>query len=159
MWIEPKTDWSSDDCFNLNDYNRIKNNIAYLRDLALEVYTNFPFEAMGSDKTSYTQYPYADEFNAMENNLESMRENTFLFDNSVSKQWYENQRTPNYEDFNRLEMACLLFYNGFKTQKIHKPFLPQTLGGFCLGAERHIGTLVFKDRLEMRLGSDKFIKI
>lgn len=158
VWTEPKTDWSSDDYFNLKDYNRIKNNISYLRDLALEVYTNFPFEVMGSDKTSYTQYPYADEFNAMENNLELMRKNTFLFDNSVSKHWYENQKTPNYEDFNRLERACLLFYNGLNTQKSHKPFLPQTLGGFWRGADRHIGTLVFKDKLAKRLGTDNFIK-
>lgn len=159
MWQEPKTDWVAEDYFNYSDYNRIKNNISYLRERALEVYVNFPFETMGSDKTSYAQYPYADEFNALENNLESLKQNTFLFDDSNSKQWYENQRTPNYEDFNRLERACLLFYNGFKTQKAHKPFLPKTLGGFWRGAERHIGTLVFKDNLAMRLGSDRFIKI
>lgn len=29
-WIEPKTDWTSQDTFNFSDYNRIKNNIAYL---------------------------------------------------------------------------------------------------------------------------------
>ena len=133
MWQEPKTDWVAEDYFNYSDYNRIKNNIAYLRSLA--------------------------ESNTLEDNLESLRKNTFLFDDSDPKQWYENQRTPNYEDFNRLEKACLLFYNGFKTQKAHKPFLPQILGGFWRGAERHIGTLVFKDNLAMRLGADKFVKI
>lgn len=130
MWIEPKTDWVAGDYFNISDYNRIKNNIAYLRDLALTVYTNLPFEDMGVDKTSYSQYPYADEFNALENNLESLRQNTFLFDDSEAKQWYENQRTPNYEDFNRLERACLLFKEGLESQKSMKRRLSFRLGTF-----------------------------
>lgn len=128
MWTEPKTDWVSTDYFNISDYNRIKNNIAYLRELALEVFVDFPFEDMGDDKTSYSEYPYADEFNALENNLESLRENTFLFDDAEAKQWYENQRVPNYEDFNRLERACLLFYNGFNSIKENKRRLPIRLG-------------------------------
>lgn len=130
MWTEPKTDWVAGDYFNISDYNRIKNNIAYLRDLALTVYTNFPFEDMGVDKTSYSQYPYADEFNALESNLESLRQNTFLFDDSEQKEWYENQRTPNYEDFNRLERACLLFKEGFESQKSMKRRLSFRLGTF-----------------------------
>lgn len=130
MWTEPKTDWVAGDYFNISDYNRIKNNIAYLRELALTVYTNFPFEDMGVDKTSYSQYPYADEFNALENNLESLRQNTFLFDDSEQKEWYENQRTPNYEDFNRLERACLLFKEGFESQKSMKRRLSFRLGTF-----------------------------
>lgn len=130
MWQEPKTDWTADDYFNLSDYNRIKNNIAYLRELALEVYTEFPWNDMGADKNSYTEYPYADEFNTLENNLESLRQNTFLLDSAVQKQWYENVRTPNYEDFNRLENACLLFYSGFNGIKENKRRLPFRLGAF-----------------------------
>lgn len=130
MWTDPKTDWVSTDYFNLSDYNRIKNNITYLRELALTVYTDFSWQDMGVDKTSYAQYPYADEFNALENNLESLRQNTFLFDDSGVKQWYENQRTPNYEDFNRLERACLLFYNGFSNIAENKRRLSFRLGAF-----------------------------
>lgn len=130
MWQEPKTDWTADDYVNMSDYNRIKNNIAYLRELALKVYVDFPWADMGVDKTSYAQYPYADEFNTLENNLESLRQNTFLFDDSDPKQWYENQRTPNYEDFNRLERACLLFKEGFESQKSMKRRLSFRLGTF-----------------------------
>lgn len=117
MWTEPKTDWVITDKFNYADYNRIKNNISHLRELALNLYLDFPFEDMGTDKSSYQDFPYADEFTALEANLESLRENTFLFDDSEEKTWYENQKTPNYEDFNRLERACLLFYKGFTSQK------------------------------------------
>lgn len=130
MWQEPKTDWTADDYVNMSDYNRIKNNIAYLRELALKVYVDFQWADMGVDKTSYAQYPYADEFNALENNLESLRQNTFLFDDSDQKQWYENQKTPNYEDFNRLERACFLFYKGFSSQKENKRRLSFRLGTY-----------------------------
>ena len=53
MWQEPKTDWTVNDYFNYTDYNRIKNNIAYLREQALKLYINFPFTEMGSDKEGY----------------------------------------------------------------------------------------------------------
>ena len=133
MWTEPKVDWISGDKVKYTDYNRIKNNIAYLRDMALELYLDFPFEDMGDDKTGVFDYPYADEFTKLENNLNSLKQNTFAFDNSATKQWYENQRTPTYEDFNRIERMCLNFYNGYTIQKNSLRRLP-----FRLGNSSHI---------------------
>lgn len=78
MWQEPKTDWTVNDYFNYTDYNRIKNNIAYLREQALKLYINFPFTEMGVDKEGYSDFPYAEEFNAMEDNLESLKDNTYV---------------------------------------------------------------------------------
>ena len=34
-WIEPKTNWTSQDFFNIEDYNRIIGNIAYLKELVI----------------------------------------------------------------------------------------------------------------------------
>ena len=65
MWIEPKTNWVSTDYFNYSDYNRIKNNIAHLRDLSLSLYVNYQYKDMGVDKSGYSEFPYADEFNAI----------------------------------------------------------------------------------------------
>lgn len=135
MWSEPKTNWVQSDRFNFSDYNRIKNNIAYLKERAIEIYSDFPFEDMGADKVSYADYPYADEFTKLESNLERIRVNTFRFDDSESKTWYENQRTPSYEDFNRIEMACLKFYKGLESVKANK------------------------GKLSLRLGSGKFVKL
>lgn len=135
MWNEPKTNWVQSDRFNFSDYNRIKNNIAYLKERAIEIYLDFPFEDMGADKVSYADYPYADEFTKLESNLERIRVNTFRFDDSESKTWYENQRTPSYEDFNRIEMACLKFYKGLERVKANK------------------------GKLSLRLGSGKFVKL
>ena len=108
MWQEPKTDWTVNDYFNYTDYNRIKNNIAYLREQA--------------------DFPYAEEFNAMEDNLESLKNNTYAFYDGEHKNWYANNRTPTFEDFNRLESACLKLYDGFNRQEAIKRRL-----GFKLG--------------------------
>ena len=59
MWIEPKTDWSAQysdtgrfigDFFNITDYNRIKNNLLYLRELATELMRDVPEIVVGVDK-------------------------------------------------------------------------------------------------------------
>lgn len=128
MWIEPKTDWVSTDYINYTDYNRIKNNIEYLMDLSSKIYMNIPFKDMGNDKASYADFPYADEFNNLEENIDNIKRYTFAFDSSERKTWYENQRTPTYEDLNRLEQACLNLYEGLNSQLSIKSHLSITLG-------------------------------
>ena len=51
MWQEPKIDWVSTDSFNFEDYNRIKNNIAYLYEMALDFYSSVQLEDMEMIKT------------------------------------------------------------------------------------------------------------
>ena len=92
MWKEPKTDWSESDYFNYEDYNRIKNNIAYLQGVALTLYADVSMKEMGSDKASYADFPYADEFNSLEDNLESLMNDTFAFADTDKKMWIDNGR-------------------------------------------------------------------
>lgn len=128
MWLEPKTDWVSSDYINFSDYNRIKNNIAYLKSLALSLYPPFVCEELGEDKTLYSDFPYADEFNVLENNLDCIRTHTYAFFGDEAKQWYPNNRTPTFEDLNRLESACLKLYEGLNTQYSSKVRLSVRLG-------------------------------
>lgn len=126
MWTEPKTDWAITDSFNFEDYNRIKNNIAYLRKMALSFYSTVPFEDMGDDKNGYNEFPYAEEFNRLENNLELLRNSTFIFNNEEKKTWYANEKTPDFEDFNRIERICLDYYKGLQRYRPRR--LSITLG-------------------------------
>ncbi|EEG89719.1 hypothetical protein NQ556_08840 [Coprococcus comes ATCC 27758] len=126
MWQEPKIDWVSTDSFNFEDYNRIKNNIAYLREMALPFYSTVPFEDMGDDKNGYNEFPYAEEFNRLENNLELLRNSTFIFNNEEKKTWYANEKTPDFEDFNRIERICLDYYKGLQRYRPRR--LSITLG-------------------------------
>ena len=71
MWIQPKTDWIKDDYFNASDFNRIKNNLVCLRDIANKMYEDFDITSLGNDKT-YRDYFYADEINTIEDNFEKI---------------------------------------------------------------------------------------
>ena len=76
-WSTPKTDWNGEtvdgvyigDRFNAVDFNRIKNNLEYLRELAIKMYEEFSIQSLGSDRTP-KDFFYADEINALEDNTE-----------------------------------------------------------------------------------------
>lgn len=118
-WTEPKTDWYgftdgngvyTGDRFNSEDYNRIKNNINYLHFIAEAVYPDFPITDMGEDK-SKNEYPYADEINAIENNLETISQNTVGIDCGESQTFVPQGKIFDYVELNRIESATLSLYN------------------------------------------------
>lgn len=118
-WIEPKTDWygSTDsngvytgDRFNSEDYNRIKNNLNYLHYIAETIYPDFAIEDMGADK-SKSEYPYADEINAIESNLEIISDNTVGIDCGTSQSYVPQGRIFDFTELNRIESATLSLYN------------------------------------------------
>ncbi len=111
MWETPKTDWKANDYLNIQDYNRIKNNLDYIRSMALELYTDIPYEDMGVDKT-YNDYYYADEINRLEGNLESLNANTFPRPIGDTVTFYPNQPFINYVELNRLEKGINTMYQG-----------------------------------------------
>ena len=77
-------------------------------------------------KFCYNEFPYAEEFNRLEDNLELLRNSTFIFNNEEKKTWYANEKTPDFEDFNRIERICLDYYNGLQRYRPRR--LSITLG-------------------------------
>lgn len=115
----PKTDWRvctdekgkyTGDYFDIDDYNRIKNNIQFLHHLALKMYADFEIDDMGKDK-EYTDYPYADEINTIESNLERMAENTFRKNYGIKQVYVDNGKFIDHAELNRIESALLDMYN------------------------------------------------
>lgn len=115
MWETPKTDWKASDFFNIQDYNRVKNNLDHIRSMALQVYENIPYEDMGEDKT-YSSYYYADEINLFESNLESLNTNTFPRPLGDTVIFYPNQPFIDYVELNRLEKGINTMYLGLYGQ-------------------------------------------
>lgn len=127
----PRTDWNVNSFFSHGAYNRIKNNIQYLIDLSFELFPEYEYEKMGDDKT-YSDFPYADEFNLIELNLKLLHDKSFGFVKytlSDMKNWYPNQQTPSYEDMNRYEQMTVDYYNGLNSIKKNK----NKLGDIKLG--------------------------
>ena len=76
-WETPKTDWHgrknsegvyTGDRFNASDFNRIKNNLTFLRDMAIKLYKEFSLVSLGDDRVP-GDYFYADEINQHSQNV------------------------------------------------------------------------------------------
>ena len=127
MWQEPKLNWVKDDPINIEDYNRIKNNLAELREMAICLYPEFSI-AVNPDKTR-SDYPYADEINQLEENLEIIRGHTYPFQTGTRRTYYDNQPYIDWLELNRLESACKLIYDNLQGQASGKRRLSFRLGG------------------------------
>lgn len=122
-WTTPKTDWYgitvdgvyTGDRFNATDFNRIKNNLAYLRDLAVTMYGDFAISSVSADKTT-ADYFYAEEINKMEQNLVTINSKTLKQAYGTAPTYSDNGKTMDYTELNRLEGAILDLYDKLTNQ-------------------------------------------
>lgn len=123
-WQTPKTDWHgatdsegnyTGDRFNAVDFNRIKNNLSYLRDLASCLYDEFSIVSLGEDRTP-ADYFYADEINQLEKNLDTINSNSLKRSYGTAPIYIDNGNTMDYVELNRLESAILDLYNKLTNQ-------------------------------------------
>lgn len=124
MWVTPKTDWhyelDSDglyigDRFNAVDFNRIKNNLEYLRGLAIKMYDEFTILALGTDRTP-NDYFYADEINQLEENLNAINSNSIKGAYGTAPSYTANGNVMDFAELNRLEGAILDLYDKLSNQ-------------------------------------------
>lgn len=116
-WSTPKTDWNGEtvdgvyigDRFNAVDFNRIKNNLEYLRELAIKMYKEFSIQSLGSDRTP-KDFFYADEINALEDNLKTINNNSLKRSYGNVPVYVDNGNTMDFKELNRLESAILDLY-------------------------------------------------
>lgn len=116
-WVTPKTNWYGEvidgvyvgDRFNAVDYNRIKNNLSHLRELAVKMYKDFNINNVGSDKSA-KDFFYADEINKMEQNLNTINSNTLKRSYGNTPTFSDNGATMTFAELNRLEGAILDLY-------------------------------------------------
>lgn len=135
MWQQPKTDWREADFFNIQDYNRIKNNLNEIRSQALVLWPDFEFEEMGADK-NYQDYGfYADEINRIEANIDHICAGTFPFAVGERQTFYDNQPFVGWKELNRIESACEIMYQNILGRKNGMAKLK-----FTLGTRRNIRT-------------------
>lgn len=131
-WIEPKTDWTSSDFFNAEDYNRIIGNINHLKTLAGDLFYGLSILSTSEEKTVMSLI-YAREMNDIENALESLNMETYGLEIGDKQTFKANGSTPLWSEFNRIESAILLLYN---TMVVHKDNLPRL--AFRLGNQKGI---------------------
>ena len=124
MWETPKTDWHYEldseglyigDRFNASDFNRIKNNLEYLRELAIKMYDEFTIHALGTDRTP-KDYFYADEINQLEENLNTVNQKSIKGAYGNTPSYTANGNIMDFAELNRLEGAILDLYDKLSNQ-------------------------------------------
>lgn len=129
-WTTPKTNWAKTDFFNLSDYNRIKNNLVYLKTLANEIYASFDIPDLGGDISDYEHIWTPSEFNNMETALENIFNASSLTISIGSKTMFSNNGLfIQYGELNRIESAMLQMRNRMENQLKYRKHLSYTLGG------------------------------
>ena len=111
-WITPKTDWTEDDFFRPEDWDRIRFNLEYLRDIAVIYFMPFSIAAT-ADKT-VKSWLYSGDLNAIESNLSEISERTARFDIGDAKTFQDNGPSIDYAELNRIESACITIRTGLQ---------------------------------------------
>lgn len=106
-WIEPKINWKSTDRFNIQDFNRIKNNLAYLHNQVINLNIYFPIKDMGEDITDYRGYWDYKIFNNFEENLDLINKKIENKNFGQRQRFFGNGSFIGYAELNRIESACV----------------------------------------------------
>lgn len=128
MWAKPKINWDINSRFDMRDFNRIKNNLEYLKELFLTLYPDITWQNMGVDK-GYMDYPYADDINKFEDNLDTLRSSFANLDIGNKKTFYENQPFIDFIELNRIEKGIQMLYEQLYGSSQSRPMLQITLNG------------------------------
>lgn len=134
-WVTPKIDWHgetvngiySGDRFNASDFNRIKNNLEYLRNLSVKMYDEYDFGWLGDDRT-IGDYFYADEINTLEQNLAAINSHTVKESYGTAPTYADNGNTMDFTELNRLESASLDLYDKLTNQHDGRRMLTWNFG-------------------------------
>ncbi len=129
-WTTPVTNWTADRKFNLEDYNRIKNNLKYLRTLADSIYRSFDITELGEDLSDEEHWWSPAEINALEDALDEIfRASALPINIGEKKSFQYNGLFIQYLELNRIESACLNIYTLAQSQARTRKHLKLVLGG------------------------------
>ena len=115
-WIEPKTNWTENDYFNIEDYDRITGNVTYLKEFLDSLFYGLT-DIQLMDKKMISDPIYAREINAIESNIELLNLETYRLNIGETKEYYPNQRTIDFNELNRIESAIMDIYIKMINQK------------------------------------------
>lgn len=128
-WIDPKTDWEATDRFNLDDFNRIKNNLNVLSDLISDYIRPVVLDNMGRNLIDYSAYWDVNKFNLFETNLQKMA-NIVGADFGDYQTFYSNGLFIKYDELNRIEDATESMYKYIMKSLIGIRKIPFVCGRF-----------------------------
>ena len=99
-----KKDWNDDDYFNYTDFNRIKNNILEVYNLATLCYNNISrLEVHDVSDLTYSSIYFSDIVNSLGSSLKKLNEQTLNIDIGTTKTYSANGPCWKSAEINRIE--------------------------------------------------------
>lgn len=140
-WAQPKTNWTLLDYFNLEDWNRIKNNLDVLNELLDSQHMiSTPLLDLTLNKGTLS-IPYVTDVNNLEENLKRIYEilGFSIYETTPTKVWYSRlsnlyASNPTSDDWNRWEELILRirysldYMSSYENQRVLGTFYAGTLG-------------------------------
>ena len=126
--ITPKTDWVGTDYINFTDYNRICNNLNWVKDEANELGFSYPGWEVMTLATDYSDNPYADMWNSVVDNY-NLLDDIYPNFEPIEDVFSVNGYYIAYGTLNTLERNILLLDTVLSVAKANIPRLAITLGG------------------------------
>ena len=154
-WITPKTDWNSSDFINYTDYNRIINNLNYVRTQAAKLGFNYPDWTSMIAAIGYASLTHADDWNKIVHNYNYFQNIFSDFEPLIKDDYVANGRTINYEELNIIESGTLLIKDVVDGTLDGMPRLAFTLGGTVFNMPLGDLSLTRNEKLSIRLGGNK----
>ena len=127
-WITPKVDWTSDDYINFTDYNRICNNLNWVKDEANELGFSYPEWEVMTLATDYSDNSYADMWNTVVDNY-NLLDDIYPSFEPIEDVFSVNGYYIAYGTLNTLERNILLLDTVLSVAKANIPRLAIILGG------------------------------
>lgn len=131
-WQTPKTVWAETDTFRLTpDYERIRDNLLYLRQRAAAV-TQRPEYGLMEDQT-VDGLPLADFFNRVEENLAALATAVQTRPEYSTRSFFPGSLVWDWRDLERIEGMLLKIYNDLNAIEDGQQKLAFCLGGGYFG--------------------------
>lgn len=126
--ITPKTDWVATDFINFTDYNRICNNLNWVKDEANELGFSYPDWEVMTLAEDYSSKPYADMWNKVVDNY-NLLDDIYPNFEPIEDVFSVNGYYIAYGTLNVLERNILLLDTVLSVAKANIPRLAIILGG------------------------------
>lgn len=113
--ITPKTDWKATDHLTYVDWNRIVNNLYFLKELGINRYSDLVNVQLTSAMTDKKEWGwlFAEDLNAVENDLENINQVSAKLDIGTKQTFVAYGKAITYIELNRIESATLELYIEF----------------------------------------------
>lgn len=135
-WTAPKTNWKATynsagaytgDYFSYTDFNRIRNNLDALTELASTVYI-FRFTDTLPNTKTVVGHPYASDINKFETRLHELNSQSLNLPIGTQQTYYDNGAFIDAAELNRIESAMLDMYSIYQKIAYGRKMLKFRLG-------------------------------